>query len=187
MTFVIVDIETTGLSKRRHRITEIAAARVKDGKIKEEFHTLVNPGVKIPKFITALTGIDDDLVKDAPPIEDVLSDFVQFLGDSVFVAHNATFDIGFLGHNAEKHHNVVLANEKLCTRKLANRLLPDLPSKKLGSICEHLEITNSQAHRAMGDVQATVQVFNTFLAMLQDQGIDSPEEVIRFERAPRRR
>jgi DNA polymerase III subunit alpha, Gram-positive type len=182
MSFAVVDIETTGLSKNYHRITEIAAVQLRNGVIKREFHTLVNPRTKIPSFITRLTGITDAMVKDAPPIEEALPQFVNFLGDDVFVAHNASFDFGFLSHNAMQK-NIILANDRLCTRKLANRLVPDLPSKRLDMLCQHFNIVNTQHHRAMADAQATACIFNNFLDMLKSRGIEDRDALLRFERS----
>ncbi|MEA2037193.1 MAG: 3'-5' exonuclease, partial [Nanoarchaeota archaeon] len=138
MVFTVIDIETTGLSKNYHKITEIAAARIRKGKLVKSYQTLINPKVRIPSFITRLTGIDNELVKDAPTIKEALPSFIKFLGNDIFVAHNATFDYGFLEHNLKTYRNYTLDNKRLCTRKLANRLFPDLPRKRLGDICEHL-------------------------------------------------
>lgn len=182
MSFTIVDIETTGLSRYYHKITEIAAAKLVDGKIVETYQTLVNPGVKIPRFITRLTGIDNQLVKDAPPIKYVLPSFLQFLGNDIFVAHNATFDYKFLDFNLRIHHKYHLQNNRLCTRKLANRLYSGLQRKRLADLCEHLNVKNLQAHRAMGDVQATACVFTNMLGTLNDIGFKSPEDIIKFEK-----
>ena len=179
--YVVLDIETTGLSRYRHKITEIAAVKFRKGKKIEEFQSLVNPEMHIPSFITRLTGIDDEMVKDANTIDKVMPGFLDFLGDSVMVAHCATFDYGFLNHNAEKCMSVSIRNEKLCTRKLANRLLQDLPSKKLSHVCNHFDIINEQAHRAMGDVKATAQVFSKFLDMLDEKGVKGKDNIFRFE------
>ncbi len=182
MTYVVVDIETTGLSKNYHKITEIAALNVKNGTIKKEFHTLVNPQVKIPSFITKLTGINNEMVKDAPTIGEVIPKFVKFSNNKIFVAHNAMFDYGFLS-NAAMQQQLELKTETLCTRKLANRLLPDLASKRLGSLCEHFNIVNESEHRAMGDAKATVHVLNNFNSMLEQRGIKTPQDLLRFERS----
>ncbi len=179
--YTVVDIETTGLSKNRHAITEIAAVKFLDGKVVGEFQSLVNPETHIPSFITRLTGIDDSMVADAPTIDKVIPEFLDFLGNSVIVAHNATFDYGFLQVNAEKFLGSGLSNEKLCTRKLANRLLPDLHSKRLSCLCQYFDIENEQAHRAMGDVRATAQVFEEFLEMMSEKGFKSKEDVQKFE------
>ncbi|MFT4303522.1 MAG: PolC-type DNA polymerase III [Candidatus Woesearchaeota archaeon] len=186
MGYAVVDIETTGLSRHYHRITEIAGVIVDNGMIVKEFQTLVNPEVKIPGFITKLTGINNDMVKDAPTIDQVMPKFAEFLGDNILVAHNATFDYGFLSANAQRN-NIFLKNKCICTKKLANRLLPDLPNKKLGCLCNHFGITNIQAHRAMADVQATTGVFNNFISMLNEKGFANEEQIIKFQSIPRKK
>jgi len=186
--YVVLDLETTGLSKKRHRITEIAAVKIKKNKVVGKFQTLVNPKQRIPSFITRLTGITNDMVKDAEPIHKVLPEFIEFLGNAPIIAHNASFDYGFIEHNARQHLDVGIENKRLCTRKLANRLLPDLPSKKLSCICEHFEIVNEQAHRAMSDVNATTEIFYKFLEMAkEEEGIKTEEDLVKFEKAPRRK
>lgn len=182
--YVVVDIETTGLSKYYHRITEIAAVRVRDGRIREKFHSLVNPEVRIPHFITSLTGIDNELVKDAPVIATVVPDFVDFLSRDVLVAHNATFDHGFLSVNAKQHIGKELENPALCTRRLSKRLLPDLSSTRLGVVLEHLSIPNAQAHRAMGDAMATARLLNHLTGMLGRQGITETDDILQFSKMP---
>lgn len=180
---MVVDIETTGLSRERHGITEIAAARVNCGRIIDKFHTMVDPGTSIPSYITSLTGITDEMVRGAPRIEQVLPSFLDFLGDQIFVAHNASFDYGFLSHKLLCHHDKWLKNQRLCTRKLANRLLPELPSKKLSALCAHFQIINIQAHRAMADVLATTELFNRFRIMLEGRGIVASDDILCFEKS----
>ena len=182
---VVVDIETTGLSPYRHKITEIAAAKIINGKVVDKFEQLVNPKVKISSFITKLTGITNDLVEDSPEIQDVMPSFRKFLGDHTFVAHNASFDFKFLAYNMKSYEERYLDNTTLCTQKLANRILPDLHSKRLGVICEHYGITNNQAHRAMGDTLATVNIFDKMIKTLEKYKITKIQEVINFERMPR--
>jgi len=184
MSFTIIDIETTGLSKSYHKITEIAAAKVRNNKITKTYQTLVDPEVKIPRFITRLTGIDDDMVKDSPKIYEVLPDFQKFLSHDIFVAHNATFDYGFLNFNLDTHFNQTIPNNKLCTRKLANRILPELPRKRLADLCEYFNIKNKNAHRAMADVQATHQIFTNMLNILNKKGIKDTKDIIKFEKSP---
>lgn len=181
MEYIVLDIETTGLSKHYHKITEIAAVKVKNHKIVDHFHTLINPETEIPRFITRLTGIDNEMVKDSPKIQEVMPKLIDFLEDHPIIAHNATFDHGFLSHNAEKI-NKELKNEKICTRKLASRILPDLPSKKLSCICEHFDIINEQAHRAMADTLATQKVFANFCSILKEKEIDCHQAIKAFER-----
>ncbi len=179
--FTVLDIETTGLSKYMHKITEIAAVKIKGKKIIGRYQTLVNPEEPIPGFITRLTGINDEMVKDAPKIQSVLPEFLDFLGSSTIIAHNATFDYGFINYNMEKHLDLSLENDKICTRRLANRLLPDLPSKRLKHLCETFEIENVQAHRAMSDVNATLEVFKKFCLLLELADIKSKEDIMKFQ------
>ncbi|MGM5485205.1 MAG: 3'-5' exonuclease [Nanobdellota archaeon] len=183
--YTIVDIETTGLSRARDCITEIAAMRVKDDSVME-FSQLVNPEVPIPGHIKRLTGIDDEMVRDKPKIHEVIPEFLDFLGESIFIAHNASFDYGFLKHNIELS-NRCFENHKLCTRKLANRLVPELGSKKLSCLCEHFDIRNEQAHRAMSDVKATHELFLKLLERMKEKGIDGKEKILRFERKPKKK
>lgn len=185
--YTVLDLETTGLSKFYHRITEIGAVRVKRGKIVGEYQTLVNPQTHIPSFITRLTGISDEMVKDKSPINEVLPGLTDFLKDDVVVAHNATFDRGFLEFNYDKHLKQDFRNEFLCTKKLATRLLPELTSRKLSAITEHLSIKNDDAHRALSDVIATTQVFERFNSMLHEKGIETKEDVLKFQNIPKRK
>jgi DNA polymerase-3 subunit epsilon len=116
---------------------------------------MVNPAQPIPRFITRLTGIDDTMVADAPSIHQVLPGLHAFMEDAIFVGHNVGFDHKFIDHFSRIHLGKGVENQVLCTCKLARRLLPDLPSKKLTALCEHFQIDNTQAHRAMNDVLAT--------------------------------
>ena len=180
---MVVDIETTGLSRYRHSITEISAIKVKKGKVIDEFNTLVNPECHIPSFITRLTGIDDDLVKDAQKIKKVIPKFETFVSGAVFVAHNAMFDFNFLNHAVSENLGKTLENDILCTCRLARRLLPELPSKRLGCVCEHFEITNEKAHRARGDAVATTQIFNKFVGMMKKKDVKDVESALQFQKS----
>ena len=185
--YVVLDIETTGLSKYYHKITEIAAVRVVEGKVVEEFQSLVNPETHIPSFITKLTGISDKMVKDAPVIDDVMPKFVEFLGESIVVGHNATFDYGFLTENANAVLGKHLMNDRLCTMKLASRCLPQLSRRRLKDLCAYFEVENSQAHRAMADTKATVEVFGQMCSLLAEKGLKSSDELLKFEKMPIRK
>ncbi|MAG39265.1 hypothetical protein CMO90_04230 [Candidatus Woesearchaeota archaeon] len=182
--YTVLDIETTGLSKYTNKITEIAAIKLKGKKVVGEYQTLINPKTPIPSFITKLTGINDEMVKDSPIIQEALPDFLKFLGDSTLVAHNATFDHGFISYNAKKHLKNNMKNNRLCTRKLANRLLPNLPRKRLEDLCKLFNIKNEQAHRAMGDTKATVKIFKKFWTMMRLANIKTHEEILKFEKTP---
>jgi DNA polymerase III subunit alpha, Gram-positive type len=184
MDYTVLDLETTGLSRYYDKIIEIAAVRYRDGQKHAEFHTFVNPNRKIPSFITSLTGINNQMVENAPTIKEVLPKFKSFLENSVIVAHNATFDHGFLSYNYEKHLSEELVNKKICTRKLANRILPDLPSKRLSSLCNYFNIVNEQEHRAMGDTMATITLFHHFRDVLNNKGLNTINDVSNFESWP---
>ena len=135
-TFVVVDVETTGLSPRDGGITEIAMIKVRNGMLWDEYTTLVNPLMPIPDEVTALTGIDDEMVADAPTAEEVAPAISEFLGSGVFTAHNAPFDLGFVNSTLAKGKIERIQNPVLCTCKLARRLLPNLYSKSLGPVAE---------------------------------------------------
>lgn len=186
-TYVILDIETTGLSRYKNKITEIAAVKIIEGEIIDRFETLVNPQEHIPSFITHLTGIDDEMVKDARTIDKILPEFLKFIEDYAIVGHNVTFDYGFLNYNSVIYLEKEIPNKKICTKKLANRILPELPSKKLSTICEHFEIINQNAHRAMADVLATTEIFNRFRNILSDFGIKELDDLLEFESMPRQK
>ena len=180
-SYVIVDIETTGLSREKSRITEIAAVVFDWNKIVKEFQTLINPKKPISSTITRLTGITDEMVADAPVISEALPGFLEFLEGHILVAHNASFDYGFLNHNSMIHLNQIIDNDVLCTRKLPNRLLLELPSKRLSCICDHFWVVNQRAHRALEDVLATTEIFKSFLEMLEVQWINQHEDILLFQ------
>ncbi len=179
--FVVVDIETTGLSCHTSKITEIGALKLVNNKIIDRFETLINPEQRIPGFITRLTGISNKMVKDAPKVNEVMPEFLNFLGEKCFVGHYATFDYNFLDHNARLHHDKSLLNDKLCTCRLARRLLPELPSKKLSVISNHLGISETTEHRAMSDALVTAKIFIDFTNRLKERGINSVQELIKFQ------
>ncbi|MGA7161029.1 MAG: exonuclease domain-containing protein [Bacteroidota bacterium] len=168
-TFVVVDVETTGLSPRDGGITEIAMIKVRNGLLWDEYTTLVNPMMPIPDEVTALTGIDDEMVGDAPTAEVVAPTISEFLGTGVFTAHNAPFDLSFVNSTLAKGNIERIQNPVLCTCKLARRLLPNLYSKSLGPVAKQLGIRNSHRHRAAGDAYATAQVLIRFLNKLEEE------------------
>jgi DNA polymerase-3 subunit epsilon len=181
-TFVVVDVETTGLSPVEDRITEIAMMKVQDGILQDEFSTLINPLVTIPASITNLTGIDNLMVADAPTAREVAPTIANFLGDAVFVAHNAPFDWGFVTQTAMRERGIELSNRQLCTVKLSRRILPHLPSKALGPVTSALNITIPERHRASGDAYATALVLVKFLSYIQRKhDIHMISELLRFQ------
>jgi DNA polymerase III subunit epsilon len=181
-TFVVVDVETTGLNPIEDRITEIAMMKVKDGVLQDEFSTLINPLVSIPASITNLTGIDNLMVADAPTAREVAPTIADFLGDAVFVAHNAQFDWGFVSETAMRERGIELFNQQLCTVKLSRRILPHLTSKSLGPVASALNIVIPERHRASGDAYATALVLVKFLSYLQRKhDIHMIGELLRFQ------
>ena len=130
-------------------IIEIGAARVCGGRIVEEFQQLINPGQRLPAFITWLTGIDDAMLADQPPISDVWPHFMEFLGDSVIVAHNAAFDLGFL-NAAARRTGQALAHPHLCTLRLARRLIPELRRRSLDVVAGHFGIRHHRPPSGVG-------------------------------------
>jgi DNA polymerase-3 subunit alpha (Gram-positive type) len=172
--FVVFDLETTGAKAPPCRITEIGAFRVQHGFVTESFHTLVNPQTPIPPFITSLTGISDAMVAGAPLFEDVAEHFLDFIGDSVLVAHNARFDMGFLNHEVGRiYEDYRLANPSLCTVQLSRRLLPDIVNHKLKTVASHFSIDLINHHRASDDAHATARIFVNLLEDLRVAGIQN--------------
>ncbi len=170
--FVVFDFETTGAKCPPSRVTEIGAFRVENGKITAKFHTLVNPETEIPLFITQLTGISDEMVKAAPKFREIIVDFLEFIGDSVLVAHNAHFDLRFLNHEIGMiYENYRIRNPHLCTVQLARKLLPDLENHKLNTVAEHYAVSLEHHHRASDDAHATAKIFVNFLEMLDEKGV----------------
>ena len=179
--YTIVDIETTGLSRRRHKITEIAALKFNGDQIIGKFETLINPLCNIPPKITRLTGITNEMVSDAPCIEEKIDEFNDFLGDDIFVGHNATFDYNFLDYNLNKCLGNNLNNDKLCTMRLSRRLVPNLPNNKLSTITRFYDLKHENAHRAMADVKVTYRILRKFLNELSKRDIKEPKKIIQFQ------
>jgi DNA polymerase-3 subunit alpha (Gram-positive type) len=170
--FVVFDLETTGAKAPPCKITEVGAFRVSRGQITEHFHSLVNPEIPIPSFITSLTGIHDEMVKDAPVFAEIVDDLLEFLGDSVLVAHNAPFDMRFLNHEISLVYGEYrLANPCLCTVQLSRKLLPHIENHKLKTVAEHYSISLINHHRASDDAKATAEIFVNLLEMLNVAGV----------------
>lgn len=162
MIYAIVDIETTGGYASTGSITEIAIMVYNGSTIIDQYHSLVNPLQPIPHFIQTLTGITDEMVADAPSFEEIAAEVFDLLNDKVFVAHNVNFDFSFLNHALQMngyHLNV----KKLCTVRLTRKIFSGLPSYSLGNICRSFHIPIQNRHRAEGDAQATVLLFEKLL------------------------
>ena len=179
--YIVLDLETTWLSRYKHQITEIAAIKFDGEKIIDTYQTLINTQRNIPSGITRLTWITNEMVENAPVISEILPDFLNFIKDDILVAHNSSFDYWFLSENIYKHQEFWIENPVICTRKLTSRLIPELPRKNLWSICEHMNLTNDQAHRAMSDTAVTVDVFKNLLKLLEKKWIINKSDIIEFQ------
>lgn len=176
--FVVFDLETTGAKAPPCRITEIGAYRVRNGEVAEKFQTLVNPEMSIPPFITQLTGIDDAMVAGAPLFADIAHDFLEFIGDSILVAHNSGFDMRFLNHEISRvFPEYRMANPCLCTVQLSRKLLPNIVNHKLKTVAEHYSIDLVNHHRAAADAYATAHIFVNLLSKLHDGGVKDLKSV----------
>ncbi|GAB5613957.1 PolC-type DNA polymerase III [Faecalimonas hominis] len=177
--FVVFDIETTGFSSVKDKIIEIGAVKVENGKIVSRYSTFVNPEVPIPFEITKLTSITDAMVIDAPKIETVLPEFMEYVGDAVLVAHNAGFDVGFIEENCRR-----LGMERKLTSvdtvALARVLLPTLSRYKLNIVAKTLGISLENHHRAVDDAGATAEIFVKFVEMLKEREITTLKGVNEF-------
>ncbi len=160
--YAIVDIETTGGYADNHRMTEIAIIHHDGMHVTHRFQTLINPGRRVPLFITGLTGITNNMVSEAPYFEDVAGEIYEQLKERVFVAHNAHFDYSFLKKELEEA-GISWSAKRLCTVKLSRKILPGLDSYSLGRLAESLGITIEDRHRAGGDAEATVRIFDMLL------------------------
>lgn len=177
LTWVVVDVETTGGPPPHHRITEIAAVIVKDGEIQEVFETLVNPERSIPPFVSRLTNITWQMVKDAPKFEAIVPDLLQKLEGNVFVAHNAQYDWSFLTHEIQRASGARISGNQLCTVRLARRLLPHLPKRSLDYVANYFGIEISGRHRAAGDAIATARCLVKLLDEAANRGCATWEDL----------
>lgn len=187
LSFVVVDVETTGGNPYSgHRITEFAAVVVRDGRVDEEiYETLVNPQRSIPSFVTALTNISWPMVRDKPPFQDICPRVVQALEGHVFVAHNATFDWKFVTAEVERACGLRLEGRRLCTVRLARKLLPQLPRRSLDWVARHYNVEIASRHRAGGDALATARVLLGLLRDAERHGVGTWSELQQLLGAPR--
>ena len=182
-TFVVLDLETSGGSPNLGaHITEIGAVKIRGGEIIGKFQTFVNPGTPIPYFITALTGITDEMVFDSPSINETFPTLLEFLGsehETVFVAHNAPFDLSFLKAAAVMHEYPWPKFVVIDTAKLARRVLSrdEVSNCKLGTLAEFFSATVSPTHRALDDALATVDVLHALIGRVGSLGINTLAEL----------
>lgn len=174
--FVVFDIETTGFSNVNDKITEIGAVKIKDFEVVERFSRLVNPEKDISYRIQELTGITNEMVQNEPTIETVLPEFMEFVKDSVLVAHNADFDTGFIKQKCSEQ-NIVYDRKKVDTLMLARILLPQLKRHRLDRVAKEVGVQLKNHHRAVDDAEATAHIFIKFLEMLKKRGAETLSDV----------
>jgi len=183
LDFVVVDVEATGAKMPPNRLIELGAYRIRGGRIVDKFVSLVNPEIPIPRFVATLTGISNDMVRDAPMFAEVAPKWLDFVSDSVLVAHNAPFDTSFLNHEISRvypGHRMV--NPHLCTVRLSRRAMPDLANHRLDTIATHFSIPIASRHRAGSDALATAEIFILLLTALEEtHGIKDLGAARRFQ------
>ena len=167
---VVFDIETTGLSKKDCKITEIGAVKIKDGQIVDKYNTFVNPGCHIPEEIQELTSITDEMVADAPTIDKVLPEFLNFVNDSLLVAHNADFDTGFIRVAADEC-GIEFNNPYLDTLALSKYINPEMKSHKLNILAKHYELEDFHHHRACDDAEILAKIYFAMTAQMHEMDI----------------
>ena len=172
VTFVVLDVETTGGSPATSSLTEVAAARYRGGQMLGTYQTFVRPDERIPPFITALTGISDEMVVDAPRSGEMLPSFLEFVGGAVLVGHNIRFDLSFLDHALVSTGRERLANVTVDTLAMSRRLVRDMvPNCKLGTLAATLRLPHQPSHRALTDVLATGDLLHALLERAGSFGI----------------
>lgn len=157
--YVVIDLETTGLDPQIDSIIELASIRVENNEVVDSFSSLINPGFEIDDFITELTGITNDMLTDAPRLEDVLPPFMDFVGSSIVVGHNVNFDINFLYDACDDHFHHGFPNDYIDTMRLSRRLYPDYRHHRLCDLLDRFSIIPDGQHRALADVLSTHQCY----------------------------
>jgi len=182
VTFVVVDLETTGGSPSTSAITEIGAVKVRGGEVLAEFQTLVNPAMQVPPFIAVLTGITDAMVASAPSLSGVLPGFLEWARGTVLVAHNAPFDVGFLRSGCASLDLEWPAFDTVDTARLARRVLTrdEAPDCKLATLARLFRATTPPCHRALADARATVEVLHGLLERIGNLGVHTFDELTSF-------
>jgi len=173
---IVFDIETTGLSAQTCQITEIGAVRTQAGKVLETYNSLVNPGVPIPEEITKLTGITDEMVADARPISEVLPEFLAFIGDRMLIAHNASFDVGFI-RKAADDLGLSFPNSYLDTVAMSRYVNPELKRHRLDSLANYFHLGDFNHHRASDDAEMLSMIYYKMLDKLADEGVHTMDEL----------
>lgn len=179
LSYIIIDTETTGLNPTLDEIIEVAALRIVKGEIADSFAALINIPGDLPPEIVRITGITREMLDDGQSKLDVYNNLLRFIGDTPLVAHNIDFDVPFLNRHLSETLGEKLANPQICTLKLSRRLLPGIPSHKLGKVAEHFSIPTPLVHRAPGDVEITHHVWLKLIELLEKQGVSTLEALLK--------
>lgn len=163
MSFCVIDLETTGGNQDKDKIIEVGLVKIEKLKIKGHKNYLIRPNIAVPDFIQKLTSITPHKLQDAPQIEDIIDEIINFIGDSILVAHNTSFDIPFLNSELLRMGRPVLKNQSLCTNLMTKYLIPNLLNSNLNYMCKIFGINHSKAHRALDDAMATAELLISYL------------------------
>ena len=177
--YVVFDIETTGLDPEFDEIIEIGAVKIKDGIKIDTFNSLRKPEYEIAEFITELTGITNEMVENAPSIDEVLPKFMDFINDYIIIGHNVNFDINFIYDNLEELNIPPITNDFVDTLRISRRLIPELKHHKLSDLANYFNIDTNGSHRALKDVEITSEVLNNLNKMI----IEKYENIDNFKDA----
>lgn len=177
--YVVFDIETTGLDSSYDEVIEIGAIKVKNNKIVSEFNSLVKPRNEIDEYITELTGITNEMVKDSPTIEEILPDFMDYIGNDILIGHNVNFDINFIYDNLYRNNFDVLTNDFIDTMRISRKLLPELPHHRLIDLAKYFKIDSTNNHRSLKDCEITMNVYEN----LKEIALQKYDNVDEFKNA----
>lgn len=167
--YIAFDIETTGLDSIYDEIIEIGAIKIEDNKEVEIFNTLIKPKYGIDGFITELTGITNEMVKDAPSINEILPEFMNFIKDSIILGHNVNFDINFIYDNLIKQDMVPITNDFVDTLRLSRKLLPELKHHRLSDLANYYNIDTIGSHRSLKDARMTIKIFENLIKLVEEK------------------
>lgn len=177
--YIVFDIETTGLDSSYDEVIEIGAIKVKNNKIVSKFNSLVKPKNEIDEYITELTGITNEMVKDAPTIEEILPDFMNYIGNDILIGHNVNFDINFIYDNLYRSKFDVLTNDFIDTMGISRKLLPELPHHRLIDLAKYFKIDSTNNHRSLKDCEITMNVYEN----LKEIALQKYDNVDEFKNA----
>ena len=177
--YIIFDIETTGLDSSYDEVIEIGAIKVKNNKIVSKFNSLVKPKNEIDEYITELTGITNEMVKDAPTIEEILPDFMNYIGNDILIGHNVNFGINYIYDNLYRNKFDVLTNDFIDTMRISRKLLPELPHHRLIDLAKYFKIDSTNNHRSLKDCEITMNVYEN----LKEIALQKYDNVDEFKNA----